>query len=100
MAHKVERLTPDQVAQLQHAHEGKDYYDELVNYMTRFVLFIIFFSSFNMKNLFYSSGPSELLALVKSNANQSWQELVGPEDPAKASETAPTRFVNKPIDIS
>lgn len=39
MAHKVEKLTPEQVAQLQHSHQGKDYYDELVNYMTRFVCF-------------------------------------------------------------
>jgi nucleoside diphosphate kinase len=36
MAHKIEKLTPEQVAQLQHSHHGKDYYDELVNYMTRF----------------------------------------------------------------
>ena len=38
----------------------------------------------------YSSGSSELLALVKENAQQGWQELVGPDDPANASETAPT----------
>ncbi len=50
------------------------------------------------KELFYISGPSELLALVKENASQSWQDIVGPDDPAKASETAPARFVNNTLD--
>jgi len=77
MADKVEKLTPEQVAQLHQSHQGTNHYDELVNYMT--------------------SGPSELLVLVKENASKSWQELVGPEEPAKASETAPTRFVKKSI---
>ncbi len=49
--------------------------------------------------IFFSSGPSELLALVKEDASTSWQELVGPEDPAHASETAPTRFVNQTISM-
>ncbi len=39
LARKVEKLTHEQVAKLQHAHHGKDYYEDLVNYMTRFVLF-------------------------------------------------------------
>jgi len=39
MARKIEKLTPEQVAQLQHSHHGKDYYEELLNYMTRFTSF-------------------------------------------------------------
>ena len=35
MTRKMHKLTDEQVAQLQQAHHGKDYYDELVNYMTR-----------------------------------------------------------------
>jgi len=92
MARKIEKLTPEQVAKLQHSHHGKDYYEELVNYMTRFV---VLFSLLKIQTLFHSSGSSELLVLVKEHASTSWQELVGPEDPAKASETAPNRFVNK-----
>ena len=42
IARKIEKLTPEQVAQLQHSHQGKDYYDELVNYMTRFVEYFVF----------------------------------------------------------
>ncbi|CAF1064773.1 unnamed protein product [Rotaria sp. Silwood1] len=88
MARKTEKLTPNQVAQLQHSHQGKDYYDELSNYMT--------------------SGPSELLVLAKENASQDWQQLVGPEDPAKATESAPTSLralygkdlVHNAIDVS
>jgi len=60
-----------------------------------FSLFTIF-----KKKIFYSSGPSELLVLVKENAGKSWQEIVGPEEPAKASEISPTRFVNKTIYLS
>ena len=37
MTRKMHKLTAEQVAQLQHANHGKDYYDELVNYMTRSV---------------------------------------------------------------
>ncbi|CAF2556903.1 unnamed protein product [Rotaria sp. Silwood2] len=69
LARKTEILTPEQVAQLQPSHQGKDYYNELSSYMT--------------------SGPSELLVLAKENAGQKWQELVGPDDPAKATESAP-----------
>jgi len=36
MARKIENLTAEQVAQLQQVHQGKEYYDELVTYMTRF----------------------------------------------------------------
>lgn len=36
IARKTEKLTAEQVAQLQQTHQGKDYYDELVAYMTRF----------------------------------------------------------------
>ncbi|UJR31186.1 hypothetical protein I4U23_018693 [Adineta vaga] len=70
MARKTETLTPEQVAHLQKSHHGKEYYDELVHYMT--------------------SGPSELLVLAKEDAGKSWQAVVGPEEPAKASESAPT----------
>ena len=38
------------------------------------------------------SGPSEIAALVKENATQGLQELLGPDDPASASESAPTSF--------
>lgn len=91
MARKTHKLTAEQVGQLQHAHHGKDYYDELVNYMTRWV------NSFRWNtSTAYSfiSDASELLVLVKEDASKSWQELVGPEDPATASETAPTRYVS------
>ena len=42
MARKVEKLTPEQVAQLQLAHQGKEHYEELVNYMTRLDEFTFF----------------------------------------------------------
>lgn len=48
--------------------------------------------------LFFVSDPSEFLVLVKEDAGKSWQEIVGPEDPAVASESAPTRFVHTLID--
>ncbi|CAF0958608.1 unnamed protein product [Rotaria sordida] len=88
MTRKMEKLTSEQVAQLQQSHQGKDYYNELLNYMT--------------------SGPSELFVLVKENASQSWQQLVGPDDPAKAVESAPTSLralygkdlVHNAIDVS
>ena len=37
LARKTEQLTTEQVAKLQHAHHGKDYYEELEIFMTRFV---------------------------------------------------------------
>lgn len=88
MARKTHKLTAEQVGQLQHAHQGKDYYDELVHYMTRSV------DSFlrnTLEEYSFISDASEFLVLVKENAGKSWQELVGPEDPATASDTAPTR---------
>ena len=43
-----------------------------------------------MKILFsFPSGPSELAALVKENAKQGLQELLGPDDPANATENVP-----------
>jgi nucleoside diphosphate kinase len=50
MARKIEKLTPEQVAQLQHSHQGKDYYDELLNYMTRFIKF---FFIYNLKKKYF-----------------------------------------------
>ncbi|CAF1180180.1 unnamed protein product [Adineta ricciae] len=88
MARKTLTLTQEQATKLQHAHHGKEYYDELIHYMT--------------------SAPSELLVLVKEDASKSWHEVVGPEEPAKASETAPTSLramygkdlVHNAVDIS
>ncbi len=36
--------------------------------------------------------------MAKENASKTWQDIVGPEEPAKASETAPTRFVHNTYD--
>lgn len=88
MARKTETLTQEQATKLQHAHHGKEYYDELIHYMTRFARKTFLCSCYDR---FYSSAPSELLVLVKEDANKSWYEIVGPEEPAKASETAPHR---------
>ncbi|CAF2054815.1 unnamed protein product [Rotaria magnacalcarata] len=88
MARKTDKLTGDQVAQLEKAHQGKDHYNELLSYLT--------------------SGPSELLALAKENASQSLSQIIGPEDPAKATESAPNSLralygkdlVHNAIDVS
>ena len=37
LTRKVEKLTPEQAAHLQHAHHGKEHYEEMVNYLTRSV---------------------------------------------------------------
>lgn len=34
---KAVKLTAEQAAELEKSHQGKDYYDELITYMTRFV---------------------------------------------------------------
>jgi nucleoside diphosphate kinase len=49
LARKTEKLTPEQAAQLQHSHHGKDYYDELINYMTRLVYSIFFRNEIHLK---------------------------------------------------
>ncbi|CAF4091247.1 unnamed protein product [Rotaria socialis] len=88
MARKMDKLTGDQVAQVEKAHQGKDHYNELLSYLT--------------------SGQSELLALAKENASQSLSQILGPEDPAKAKESAPNSLralygkdlVHNAIDVS
>ncbi|CAF4273508.1 unnamed protein product [Rotaria socialis] len=88
MARKMDKLTGDQVAQVEKAHQGKDHYNELLSYLT--------------------SGQSELLALAKENASQSLSQILGPEDPTKAKESAPNSLralygkdlVHNAIDVS
>lgn len=57
-------------------------------------------SNEHMRNGFdlHCSDSSEFLVLVKEDAGKSWQDIVGPEDPAVASETAPTRYIHIRVD--
>ena len=66
----------------------------MINYLTRLVHHL----DFHPWEIFItarSSAESELLVVGKEHASKSWHELVGPDDPAEASEKAPTRLVHR-----
>jgi len=58
-------LTKEQAEKFYEIHKGKAFFDELIEFMT--------------------SGPVVVMALEKENAIQAWRDLMGPTDPAKAT---------------
>ena len=59
-------LTKNTAERFYEVHKGKAFFDELMQFMT--------------------SGPIVVMVLEKENAIQAWRDLMGPTDPAKASE--------------
>ncbi|XP_063276405.1 thioredoxin domain-containing protein 3 [Prinia subflava] len=66
---KEQALTREMAAQFYKHHEGKPFFDELVNFMTQ--------------------GPSVIMVLSKENAVEEWRNLMGPSDPEVAKKTCP-----------
>ncbi|XP_010191671.1 PREDICTED: LOW QUALITY PROTEIN: thioredoxin domain-containing protein 3 [Mesitornis unicolor] len=66
---KEEALTHEVAAQFYKEHEGKAFFDQLVNFMT--------------------NGPSVIMVLTKENAVEEWRQLMGPTNPEVAKETSP-----------
>ncbi|NWW06906.1 TXND3 protein, partial [Oreocharis arfaki] len=66
---KEQALTREMAAQFYKDHEGKPFFEELVNCMT--------------------AGPSVIMVLSKENAVEEWRQLMGPIDPEEAKKTSP-----------
>ncbi|NXL70389.1 TXND3 protein, partial [Leptocoma aspasia] len=66
---KEQALTREMAAQFYKDHEGKPFFEELVNFMTQ--------------------GPSVIMVLSKENAVEEWKQLMGPTDPEEAKKTCP-----------
>ncbi|XP_074981719.1 thioredoxin domain-containing protein 3 isoform X1 [Caretta caretta] len=62
-------FTHEMATQFYKTHEGKPFFDQLVNYM--------------------SEGPSMIMILTKENAVEEWRQLMGPADPDEAKESSP-----------
>ncbi|XP_073188975.1 thioredoxin domain-containing protein 3 isoform X3 [Lepidochelys kempii] len=62
-------FTHEMATQFYKTHEGKPFFDQLVNYM--------------------SEGPSMVMILTKENAVEEWRQLMGPADPDEAKESSP-----------
>lgn len=63
---KTVRLTPSDAAEFYAEHEGKPFYQELIDFM--------------------SSGPIIAMVLLKDNAVADFRKLIGSTDPAQAEE--------------
>ncbi|XP_014747152.1 PREDICTED: thioredoxin domain-containing protein 3 [Sturnus vulgaris] len=66
---KEQALTREMAAQFYKDHEGKPFFEQLVNCMTQ--------------------GPSVIMVLSKENAVEEWRQLMGPTDPEEAKKTCP-----------
>ncbi|NXI81008.1 TXND3 protein, partial [Rhipidura dahli] len=66
---KEKSLTREMAAQFYKDHEGKPFFEQLVNCMTE--------------------GPSVIMVLSKENAVEEWRQLMGPIDPEEAKKTSP-----------
>uniref|UniRef100_A0A674KHG7 Nucleoside diphosphate kinase-like domain-containing protein n=1 Tax=Terrapene triunguis TaxID=2587831 RepID=A0A674KHG7_9SAUR len=66
---KETNFTHEMATQFYKAHEGKPFFDQLVNYM--------------------SEGPSVIMILTKENAVEEWRQLMGPTDPDVAKKSSP-----------
>ncbi|XP_067418552.1 thioredoxin domain-containing protein 3 [Emydura macquarii macquarii] len=66
---KETNFTHEMATQFYKAHEGKPFFDQLVNYM--------------------SEGPSMIMILTKENAVEEWRQLMGPTNPDIAKESSP-----------
>ncbi|NXR40401.1 TXND3 protein, partial [Zosterops hypoxanthus] len=66
---KEQALTREMAAQFYKDHEGKPFFEQLVNCMTQ--------------------GPSVIMVLSKENAVEEWRNLMGPPDPEEAKRTCP-----------
>ncbi|XP_030635013.1 thioredoxin domain-containing protein 3 homolog [Chanos chanos] len=66
---KETQLTRDMAQMFYKEHKGKEFYDSLLDYMSR--------------------APSVLMILSKENAVNEWRELMGPSDPEQARQCSP-----------
>uniref|UniRef100_A0A8D2QE73 Nucleoside diphosphate kinase-like domain-containing protein n=1 Tax=Zonotrichia albicollis TaxID=44394 RepID=A0A8D2QE73_ZONAL len=66
---KEQALTREMALHFYKDHEGKPFFDDLVNFMTQ--------------------GPSVIMVLTKENAVEEWKKLMGPTDPEEAKKTCP-----------
>ncbi|XP_066428276.1 thioredoxin domain-containing protein 3 [Molothrus aeneus] len=66
---KEQALTREMALHFYKDHEGKPFFDDLVNFMTQ--------------------GPSVIMVLSKENAVEEWKKLMGPPDPEEAKKTCP-----------
>ncbi|NWT80949.1 TXND3 protein, partial [Lanius ludovicianus] len=66
---KEKSLTREMAAQFYKHHEGKPFFEQLVNCMTE--------------------GPSVIMVLSKENAVEEWRQVMGPTDPEEAKKTCP-----------
>ncbi|XP_038628463.1 thioredoxin domain-containing protein 3 isoform X7 [Tachyglossus aculeatus] len=66
---KETHLTREMATQFYKAHEGKEFLNQLVDYM--------------------SEGPSMVMILSKNNAVEDWRKLMGPTDPEEAKRISP-----------
>ncbi|NXC92257.1 TXND3 protein, partial [Cercotrichas coryphoeus] len=66
---KEQALTREMAAQFYKDHEGKPFFEQLVNCMTQ--------------------GPSVIMVLSKENAVEEWRQLMGPTDPEEAKKICP-----------
>ncbi|XP_074841587.1 thioredoxin domain-containing protein 3 [Carettochelys insculpta] len=66
---KETTFTREMATQFYKAHEGKPFFDQLVDYM--------------------SEGLSMVMILTKENAVEEWRQLMGPTDPDTAKESSP-----------
>uniref|UniRef100_A0A8C5U5G4 NME/NM23 family member 8 n=1 Tax=Malurus cyaneus samueli TaxID=2593467 RepID=A0A8C5U5G4_9PASS len=66
---KEQALTREMAAQFYKDHEGKPFFEDLVNCMT--------------------AGPSVVMVLSKENAVEEWRQLMGPTDPEEAKKVSP-----------
>lgn len=70
-------LNQDQARSFYAIHQGKPFFDELVN--------------------FISAGPSVVMVLEKENAIKAWRDLMGATDPLKALEGTVRRLYGSSI---
>ncbi|NXS21393.1 TXND3 protein, partial [Mystacornis crossleyi] len=66
---KEQALSREMATQFYKDHEGKPFFEQLVNFMT--------------------AGPSVIMVLSKKNAVEEWRQLMGPTDPEEAKKTCP-----------
>ena len=67
------QLTPEKAGQFYEEHKDKEFFPNLVEFMT--------------------SGPIWALVLSKPEAIKAWRNLMGPTNSLKAKEESPRRFV-------
>ncbi|XP_063284788.1 thioredoxin domain-containing protein 6 [Pelobates fuscus] len=72
---KETKLSQEMAAEFYKEHKGKEFYEQLVDYMCR--------------------GTCLMMVLTKENAVQEWRSLMGPTDPTEAQMSAPDSLRSK-----